>query len=436
MKCSLFLPLLLLLASFPAFASVYEEVTDDPRRSGGIYYAYPVESDTAPSPPEGYEPVFISHYGRHGSRWAIKEWKYTMVLNIFAAQRRNGNLTPAGERVEKMVQSLWDDAQGNAGALTPLGERQHKAIASRLADRYPALFADSMAVRAYSSSEPRCIVSMAAFCERLKEMKPSLEIIRTVSPGNMDFIAYSTPEAKALGSDTASWRPRFNEWCDTLLHPARIMSELFVNPSEVDDHSQLMWLLHDIAVAEQNTTVRTGILGIFTPGERFALWRRLNGEMYIKHANATLSGGIGPRSAVSLLKHIIDDADRQLASNHPGVTLRFGHDTNLIRLLALMQVEECADSESSLEKFHLAWQDYRVSPMGANLQLIFFRNTAGHTLVLLRHNERPAALPLSPHPGTTHLYPWAALRAYLLSRLNNPDNEPPNRVVKYSRIGQ
>lgn len=416
MNCR-FITALLLLACFSAAASVYDEISDDPRRSGGIYYAYPVEADSAPQPPAGYKPVYISHYGRHGSRWAIKEWKYNVVLDLFAAQRATGNLTPEGEQVEQMVKTLWDDARGNAGALTRMGERQHKAIAARIARRYPSLFADSMAVRAYSSTEPRCIVSMAAFCESLKEINPSLRIERTVSPGNMDFIAYSTPEAKALGSDSADWREHYNQWCDTLLQPARLMKAMFVYPSEVESPRTLMWLLHDIAVAEQNTTVRTGILDIFTPEERFALWRRLNYEMYVKHAYAGVSNEAGPRSAASLLTHIIDDADRQLASPAPGVTLRFGHDTNLIRLLALMQIDGCANREALPENYHLAWQDYRVSPMGANLQLIFFRDPTGRILVLPRHNEHPVTLPIAPWPGTTHFYPWAALRAFWLSRL-------------------
>lgn len=413
-----FIIAMLMLASFTtAAASVYNEVTQDPRRSGGIYYAYPVEADTAPQPPAGFEPVFISHYGRHGSRWAIKEWKYTLVLDLFEAQRKKGNLKPEGIRVENMVKTLWDDARGNAGALTRMGELQHKAIATRLSRRYPRLFADSMTVRAYSSTEPRCIVSMAAFCESLKENNPALRIMRTVSPGNMDFIAYSTPEAKALGSDTAAWRPGFNQWCDTLLHPARLMEAIFVSPAAVHDQGKLMWLLHDIAVAEQNTTVRTGILDIFTPEERFALWRRLNYEMYVKHAYSGVSNEAGPQSAASLLRHIITDTDRQLADTVPGVTLRFGHDTNLIRLLALMQIEGCANRESSPENYHLAWQDYRISPMGANLQLIFFRNNEGDIIVLPRHNEQPAALPIEPYPGTTSFYPWQALRAFWLSQL-------------------
>ena len=37
-------------------------------RQGGIYYAYPVTKTELAEAPAGYEPFYISHYGRHGSR--------------------------------------------------------------------------------------------------------------------------------------------------------------------------------------------------------------------------------------------------------------------------------------------------------------------------------------------------------------------------------
>ena len=42
-----------------------------PEQSGGIYYAYPYTTDSLAPVPAGFKPVYMSHYGRHGSRWAI-----------------------------------------------------------------------------------------------------------------------------------------------------------------------------------------------------------------------------------------------------------------------------------------------------------------------------------------------------------------------------
>ncbi len=395
-----------------ASATLRDEIAASPGKSGGIYYAYPVTEDVAPDAPKGYSPVYISHYGRHGSRWLIKEWEYSMTLAALKEQRKQHNLTPFGGKVESMVTALWNDADGNYGALTPLGERQHRGIADRLYRRYPTMFADSATIDVYSSTEPRCIVSMAAFCERLKEKNPVLRIKRKVSPGNMDFIAYSTPEAKAWGADTASWRKDYHHWRDSIVNPRRVMSLIFNDPSKVDKHHFFIRMLHDIAVGEQNVAVKTGLIDIFTDDELYALWQELNYNMYVKHACATISRNVGPESASSLLRHFIDEADRQLSSGKRGVTLRFGHDTNLIRLLALMKIDGCAVSESDPDRYCLAWQDFNVSPMGANLQLIFFRDNEGKTITLIRHNEHPVTVPLKPVKGTKYFYDWYELRAF------------------------
>lgn len=123
-----------------------------------------------------------------------------------------------------------------------------------------------------------------------------------------------------------------------------------------------------------------------------------------------------PRQAIALLRNIVESADKAIATGQPCADLRFGHDTHLIRLLALMGVEGCNGREADIEKFHLAWQDYRVSPMAANLQLVFFRNAAGRVLVKLLHNEREAHLPLKAVEGP--YYDWADLRRYFLKLMD------------------
>ncbi|MDE5794833.1 MAG: histidine-type phosphatase, partial [Muribaculaceae bacterium] len=53
-------------------ANVVESmIAECPEKAGGIYYAYEVQKDTLPTVPDGYAPVYISHYGRHGSRWPV-----------------------------------------------------------------------------------------------------------------------------------------------------------------------------------------------------------------------------------------------------------------------------------------------------------------------------------------------------------------------------
>ena len=67
---------------------------------GGVYYAYPVTETTLAAAPEGYEPFYISHYGRHGSRWLPNDKRYTWVIRQFGDKNR---LTKLGKSVRKRM---------------------------------------------------------------------------------------------------------------------------------------------------------------------------------------------------------------------------------------------------------------------------------------------------------------------------------------------
>ena len=55
--------------------------------------------------------------------------------------------------------------------------------------------------------------------------------------------------------------------------------------------------------------------------------------------------------------------------------------------------------------------------MGANVQLIFFRNPQGRTLLLVRHNEQNARLPLPYVTEGAPFYDWQTVRAYWKGKL-------------------
>ena len=86
---------------------------------GGVYYAYPIETGTdkpqLQAAPAGYEPFYISHYGRHGSRWLTNDARYTWVNEHFADTK---NLTKLGKDVRKRLEKIWKNAKGNGGQLT------------------------------------------------------------------------------------------------------------------------------------------------------------------------------------------------------------------------------------------------------------------------------------------------------------------------------
>ena len=387
-------------------------ISATPEKAGGIYYAYDVQKDSLPSVPDGYAPVYISHYGRHGSRWPVNQKIYKTAGDFFQQQQLAENITPEGKAIWKQVTLCAGNSNGHLGELTPMGERQHQAIAERMYQRFPDLFAGGTAVVARSSVEPRCIMSMGAFCDRLKELNPGLAIKKHATPGDMDFIHHNTEEAKLNTGEDAPWMWEFSQYRDSISKCPQVAAKLFKNVPESDSIPLFMRSLYDVAISVQDIdSLDADILSIFDIDELAGLWKASNYMQYIANAKSPVSMNSGTESVKPLLTEITDRADEMLASGEVAVDLRFGHDTDLLRLVSLIDLDgkgiELEDPDEAAEK----WRNFEISPMGANLQFIFFRNKAGNVIVLPRLNEIPVAISDVPQvvPG---YYDWDFLKTY------------------------
>lgn len=394
-------------------ALVRHELDLCPEKTGGVYYAYPAPDSTVKqaAPPTGYTPFYVSHYGRHGSRHLTADSRYKYLVNVFNRMDSEKQLTPLGKDVRTRLLRVWSEARGRGGSLTVVGERQHQGIALRIAQRCPQIFNSGAAtVTAISSTVPRCILSMAAFCEKLKELNPNLNISKEASKRTMDIVAWNSAEVKALSADTTAWRKQWLSSCKRNIRPARLLSTLFKKDCLGDSALYFMEEMYALASDMQDIDIpqKPSFYDLFTPSELYEIWRSVNWRMYICNANAPAGRGAGPRSSASLLLDIVQKADSAVAKGVPAADLRFGHDTNLIRLLALMQAEGCAEAETDPSLFTAAWQDYNVAPMAANLQITFYRNTAGSVIVKLMLNERDIKLPLKS--SNAPFYEWSDVR--------------------------
>ncbi len=380
-------------------------------QTGSIYYAYPAPLKVATLAPTGYEPFYISHYGRHGSRWMTSDERYTEVVSVFDSLYRCSELTPLGLDVRERLHKVWDDARGCSGSITPLGERQHREIAGRMFRNFPQVFRDDARVDARSSTSLRCAISMSYFTERLKELNPTLHVERRAYHRYMDYIAHTSPEGEEFASDSALWRRKFREFERKNVRPQRLMVSLFTVPSAIADPEAMMRSLYWIAADMQNVELNLSFYDLFEYEELVGIWKTVNARMYVCNAAAPLNGGLMPRQAMPLLYNILKSADAAIETGTPAADLRFGHDTHLIRLLALMQIEGCNNQEVDMEKFHLAWQDYRVSPMGANLQIIFYRNRQNDILVKFLLNENEVRLPALNDEKSPY-YSWKEVKGF------------------------
>lgn len=169
----IFLVLLFLSNLFTFGQTTKQELFDTPEKTAGVHYAYPSENLPQSTPvPKGYEAFYISHFGRHGSRYLISDDSYKSVLNLFEVAKENNALTPLGEDVLYRLKIVWKEAEFHGGDLSPLGVREQRGIAERMYRNYPKIFTDDAHMTACATTVVRCALSMDAFCERLKEFNP------------------------------------------------------------------------------------------------------------------------------------------------------------------------------------------------------------------------------------------------------------------------
>ena len=89
-------------------------------------------------------------------------------------------LTELGKEIQVIVDDIATRSRGREAELSVQGVNEHRGIAERMYRSFPKLFKGKSAfVESRSSDYPRCILSMAAFNERLKELNPELTIYRT-----------------------------------------------------------------------------------------------------------------------------------------------------------------------------------------------------------------------------------------------------------------
>lgn len=421
MKSILLSALMLPLATFAVTPK--EEIFADINKSGGVYYAYPTTQAVATPAPKGYEPFYASHYGRHGSRYLISDDDYIRVANALRRAQGDQALTPLGLDVLHRVDSLMIETRGRGGDLTPLGVAQHRGIAERMYANYPSVFQGAPEVSARSTTVIRCILSMDAFCERLKELNPKIKTTRESSNRYMNYLNYHSEESNRFTS--GDWRIEHDRFEAERVNPQRLMGLLFEDPEYVRKHvrdKDLYWGLFWIASDAQNVETKIDFYDLFTPEELYDLWETCNYTNYVCDADYAPSGGLVVGNATNLLRNIIESADEAIESGKNGATLRFGHDGNLMPLAAILHLEGCDARVADADSIALNYANFRVSPMAGNVQMIFFRNKKAKkgdnsdVLVKFLLNEEEKTIPLQT--STFPFYRWEDVKAYYRSLYN------------------
>lgn len=415
--------------------TIRDEIQDNLRCSASNYMAYPnpVQHKLTPAP-KGKKPFYISHYGRHGSRYHNRARTYDIPYQMLAKADSLGKLTPLGRSVLARLAVIRQDAYQHWGELTALGASQHRDIMRRMVERFPEIFEGKVEVDARSTTVPRCILSMENAMLQLAKMVPQANIHHNATQRDMYYLNQQDRYLFSLKMDSAT-QVAYNAFAQHYEHNKRLINSLFNDTtySNKIDGGELNYFLFKIASNIQSTEISKSITlyDLFTDDEVYANWRKENAWWYVAFGGCTINGGLQPYTQRNLLRRIIQQADSCLRLEHPGVQLRYGHDTVVLPLVCLLDINGYGLATDNLESLdRRRWANYKISPMAANLQLVFYREGPDDQDVLLKVllNENEATLPLKSAEGC--YYHWSDFRDYYLAKLDAFDKQEIGKQKK------
>lgn len=397
-----------------------EDFKRDITLSASNYVAYRGPQKQLTPAPKGYKPFYLSHYGRHGSRYMIGKAAYDVPYFSLLKAKQEGKLTPKGEETLRKVALIREDAKGRDGELTPLGALQHQGITQRMMERFPEIFAGKTNVEARSTVVIRCILSMENGLQQLLRMNPQLHIFHDASYHDMYYM--NQPDKRLDSLKNCIGRKVVQEEL-TSKHDnyKRVMEELFNDPAWVKlniNQRDLNHKLYEMAGAIQGTELRgkVSLYDLFTQDELYDNWVVSNSWWQMSYGNSPYTGNVQPYSQRNLLRDIVEKADSCIALPHPGATLRYGHDTMVTPLTCLLNLNGYGAEIKDPEKIATQWFDYKITPMATNLQFVFYRKAkSDDILVKVLLNEDEATLPIKS--DVTPYYHWNDFKAYCQEKL-------------------
>lgn len=396
--------------------------------SGGNYYCYPWFENDVPqqsATPQGYVPFHLEHYGRHGSRWHIGDTNYDVPYNLLSKAKRDGKLTPLGEEVLDVVILARDEfKKGRDGELSDKGAVQHQEIGKRMALNYPEIFTPETNIDARSTVVIRSILSMFNGLSGIQTIVPDINIKTDASRADMWYMNYHDTTMRKLKHrvDTTELRAFQKRHANK----GEYLSKLINDEQYAKDSigKELFNPLFSLLVNTQSHYAQPWITDkVFTVEEARERWLCRNANWFVESGNSKLTDNHQPFSQSNLLLNIIESVDTVINSPNKSVNLRYGHDSIIMPLSCLLEINNFGMEINDLEDLAPSgWHDYLAIPMAANIQMVFYRPenyegdlSADDILVKVLQNEEEVVLPIESEQQP--YYNWGKLKNYYLQKL-------------------
>lgn len=424
--CSLLALFLLVFAAQAQIRPLSEDearsmIKADPSRSADFLHRYEVPEINDTKAPKGYKPCYISHFGRHGERYRADLASFDRSIAPLAALDSAGLLSEKGKQLLSDIRFLREEHVGMEGILTARGAATHRGISGRMCGRYPQVFKQKGRDSVYCVSTPvhRCIQSMGNFSLSLKEFNPKLRIALVTGDYYREYLnTYFRDETGQ--EEYRAWRniilsdSSFGNLFASLVTDKEAAADL----CSIDYGRFFDYLMGVLNIAQCLDGPQPYTYTYLSEETLWKLWNLANAKRIITYAFSEEGGCRRPKVVGGpIIRDFVEKADRALEGGPVCADFRFGHDTGVMPLVSALNLNGLGEKVKALES-PWTYPVFRAVPMGANVQMVFFRGRRGDVLVKVLLNETECTVPgLEDCAVNEVYYPWKQFREYLVSKI-------------------
>lgn len=397
--------------------------------------------------PKGYKPFYFSMVSRHGSRYETRDTTFVKLGATYKLANELGILTDLGKQAQQILAKAAAEQDGKSGELSALGQKQLRGIGRRAYSNFKSLF-DSGSIEGKSSTKMRCVFSMAAFVDGLKEGNSTIPVEMEARESYLPMLRPITATSKVTSDyyklyrhirSCGPWLIRRDEWASKQ-DMSSCIAKLVTNPELLVEKCNIKSLFHFaydtlyLLLFAENFEMGGGAIidKIFNAEELYNFYQ------YHSITWTQWTGGFGnpfSEALASFIRPLVDDVaskiDEAIAGKNPNVAnIRFTHDSYVIPLLGVLGYKDChLQYSEDWERTVTTIPFSKIIPMAANLQIVLYRNKHGEVLVRSMLNENDLYLPIECE--TAPFYPWEKMRELAYSNLAKLDQSRKIIATKY-----
>ena len=388
---------------------IYRQLEAHPEYLAGTDYLCPTGPVKLTPAPKGYKAFYISHYGRHGARYAWQSDLYDVIRDALTRAEKDGNLTAFGADWKGRFDSLYPEVRYRTGDLSRKGWQQQQELAARMYENYPEVFRKDAEVHAWTSTSTRCVMTMSSFCLGLKGKNPKLNLTEYFGkyylPAILPLDRSNPFREKEFQETPLLFDETWEQYIARTVDYKSILARLFQDVDKAvpaDKQWDLTSYLWFYAAGMNSLDTDLDFRDLFTEEELLQLWKV---DVFQFYAYAYPSHqGYRP-----IVDDIIAKAEDRIASGKRGADLRFGHDYTILPMMMCLDLDGIGHNVENPDDIPVWCQTHRV-PMGANVHFVFFRSKRSDRIlfkVLLNGEEAHLPLETAQWP----YYDWEAFKA-------------------------